>query len=1190
MTSPLDTQHPQADLRDDPDAEPGRSDDSHRHHGTTPIFTTLGPNALVMVYDPSQNGNGYISPANFVNAQTALTAAAIMPVANPLVGSDALFVYPSGGGAAQITTVAQLANFATTASVSLVSPTGVVANTAYTVSGLLSGYSRAPTLSVLIDGASVTPSSGSPTATAFTFTMPGLPSGSHTVCVKDASGVASLTMPFTVALPVPTATASVPTGSVTVGQPVTFTGTVANATSLYVCLSNGGHDEQARVPANVSGSNWTATLTPTATGTTAICVYAAATGGSALVLSRSFTVAASATGYADGFNAPGIYGPTTLYQNSGNGSGYTIGTYFVRGLHGPVTWSSSGFDGSVRAMTSNQLNCVGAAYVNPVLPTQTGTVSATDGTTTFTLQVTIIENANCPDIPQGFVLDTMQNTIGSWINSVGNAVSPSFSSADGAVTYNAGGGGMYTAETVTGHYGLHQGTFVNNGVAFPVAYWFITELPPVAKLVLASQTYSTTPVGAAVGQLNTYSDAGICNLAITSPGGVLSISASGQINTVFPLAAGTLSASITVTSPSGLVATVPLSLTVQQGNTIPSANMTASLSTTLDNSMGSNGTPGPVTVGTVSVTGVTNPTWSIAVQNDECQFLTVYNSTALNPRYAITANAGNPNQATITANYLSAQTDQLQVSATWGGNVCTNTFPLTVAANGGPTVTITPGASPTATVFPTWNSALDAMWTTPATYQGMTVTLPGGTYTQTANDFSRTQIGHGSNQQWPCGPYTLTGPSAANRTILDFAFSGRGTGQGALYSQGGDCTFQNLVIQRVSNISYGEGNCGGIYKTNQQPYNLTIRDCCIWDCDMGPMNGDYGNHLLIERCVLAHNGIGAGGLTHNIYAGHYSSVTATNVLSFSTAQVHEFKTRAGRGTFTNCLLLDGENGNPGASACLDICDAGQYVVTGGVMQKGPNPNNDGSIVQFGAEVYGNPPGWAVNTLLLDGVTFINTAAPGSFTSQVYALVVFDHPGGGPLLSPVTGIPVSAIVRNCKFYNIPKSHWWQAQDPGNPITDGGGNTNIFTWPQDLLPIDPSTGQTLTILPPPSYAITNMQGGGLMVPSGVLQIRFPVGTAVGTNVVVITGYDNSGAPLKNPAYSILGEITAGQSAYTPSTNFAINPATGQITVANASIPDGLRWIQVKGTGTDYTGRSQTYEKYLFIVVGQGTIPSN
>ena len=88
-------------------------------------------------------------------------------------------------------------------------------------------------------------------------------------------------------------------------------------------------------------------------------------------------------------------------------------------------------------------------------------------------------------------------------------------------------------------------------------------------------------------------------------------------------------------------------------------------------------------------------------------------------------------------------------------------------------------------------------------------------------------------------------------------------------------------LQRVSNLSYGEGNCGAIYKTNQLPGNLTILDSLIWLADNGSLGGDLGNHLHVARSVIAHCGIGAGSLTHNFCAGQYSSVLVEDVLSFS---------------------------------------------------------------------------------------------------------------------------------------------------------------------------------------------------------------------------------------------------------------------------------------------------------------------
>ena len=1187
MTSPLDT-----DVAP-PDHGPMPSRHDRPHASTT--FTTLGPSAMLVAYDPSQGGLGYISPVSFLNVQSALASSGAISSANPVTSGDSFLIYPPGGGNAQLTTVGAALGSVTAPSIVLTAPGTVASNTPYPVTGTLAGYAKPPSLIVLVDGLAVPPTGGAPTTTTFSLTMPGLASGSHTLQVHDGNGVSSSVVSFAVSSPVTppeTATVATPAGPVTVGQALTVTGTIANGVNLYLCLSSNGHDEGTRVPAIISGSNWTASLTPSAPGLTYVCAYMVPTGGSPLVLSNGFNVAAAPVVYADGFDAPGIYGPGTIYSNANEGYTLILGNYFARGLNGPVTWSQSwpGGTGAGWGINPGYLGTNEVRGYGPGPATQTGTISATDGVTTFSRSITLVINTNVPTIPQGFVLDTVATASGTEIvGQSGSFNNPTYVSADGSTQYVPQNSDIETTGAVAGHYGVHNASITQNGNTVPLQFWFITELPPVCSVSYASQPYTNSPIGLVLATVTASSDAGQCSYAVTStPANALAATGTGQITVATALPLGSLKATVTVTSPTGRSTTLPLAFNVQGGTILAASNMIAQpgWAVGLDNSMATAGNPGPVPVGSVLVSGMTSPQWTLAVANDECQFLVGNSSTGqLLPRYNLAPDAANPALLHITANHLSAQTDTLVISATQGASLCTASFPVVVSPKSGPNVTVTPGAKATSSVFPTWNAALDAFWTTPATYQGMVLNLPGGVYSQTQTDFSRTVIGHGSNQQWPPGPMTVQGPSPTNRTILDFTYGAKGTGQGGLYAQGGDMVFANLLLRNCTNDGGAEGNAGAIYKTNCLPYNVTLNDCVAYTSDMGFLNGDKGCHLVMNRCTFAECGIGAGGLTHNVYAGHFSSATVTNVLSFATAQVHEFKCRAARSTFTDCVFVDGENGVPGASSCLDFPIGGQHVVTGTVFMKGPNPNNDGGIVQFCEEgAPGNPNGplWNVNTLAISNCTFLNVAAPGSLTSPVVGVALGVGWSGSPPVSPTTGLPATVSVTGCKFYNIPQSEWWIDSASGSDqISDGGGNTAIYQWPLDILPIDPSTGQTLAVLPG-NFAQAMQKNGpqGILVPTGTLQIRIAANAAVGTPVITCSSYDVSGAALASASWSLIGNDSG---------NFAINANTGGITVAKASVPDSLRWVEVQVQGNDYSGQAQTYTKYLFIVVGYGTLPN-
>jgi hypothetical protein len=896
---------------------------------------------------------------------------------------------------------------------------------------------------------------------------------------------------------------------------------------------------------------------------------------------------------ADGFNTPGIYGPPTVYGDLSDGSGSQFGSWFVRGLAGPATWTLSGTDASIFTMsiqTANQL-ANGGLFYGAQKSSYAVTLNATDGTTTYTKDVTVQAASGYPQITNTYLLNTQPG--GSFSPPSPNAIivaqisrAAVMTSSDGAMILGNGATTLYTTEAVfptSSHYGEHDITFTANSTSLPVGVWFIEELSPAVSFVQSNILYDNSPISEVFGQVNASSDGGIASYAITSADGSLSVGPTGTVTVIAaPTAGASQVITVTVTSNYGIATTLTIPYVVSVGTSLPASNMTADFSTSLDNSMTN------VVVGTVTVTGITNPLFTVTGLSDDFQDLIDFNNIPT-PRYSVSVSG---NVATVSAAYLSAQTDQVTFSAfDTAGVRCVNTFSVTAAdvCATGPAITITPGATATATVFPTWNAALDAYWTTPATYMGMTLTLPGGVYAASQTDFNRPTIGHGSNQQFPPGPMILKGPSPSNPAVLSIKGAPFESAQGGLGAVNWDITFANLCIRDVSDLSAGEGNAGGILKVGNQCGNITMQDIKLYNSDNGFLSGfGQGVHVVMERVVLAFCGLGAGNLTHNAYVGHDSSVLVDNVLSFATAQVHDLKLRAANGTVQNSMLVDGENGAPGSSACLDIPDGGAYVVTNTIFMKGPCPNNDGDMVQFCAEPENGGPNelWPVNTLLLDGCTFIATAAPGSFTSAVYGIRNYARNDGSPNISPTTGLPATVIYRNCKFYNLPKSQWAVTVNPINTITDGGGNVAITTWPQDILAIDPSTGSLLTVIPGPSYASPVWQAApnnqGICIDPLALQLRIAVGAPIGTHVTTFFPYDQSGVLLTSQAWTLpANQVNVG--------NFAINATTGELTVASASIPDSLVWALAECTGIDYLGRTQTFTKYVFVVVGDGTMPA-
>lgn len=718
------------------------------------------------------------------------------------------------------------------------------------------------------------------------------------------------------------------------------------------------------------------------------------------------------------------------------------------------------------------------------------------------------------------------------------------------------------------HYGRHDFTLsgTGGGVAQAMSVYLVQERAAIWNWTAAGTLYSNVIAGDPLGQLAVGSEAGIVSLAIIASDMPVSISPAGQLLAQGSQAVGTHSVTVLATSGSGKQTTIEFSYPVVAGTTLESSAISANL-VSVDNSM-TNGT-----LGTVTVAGMTSPTWSVDVANDEIQHDPTGN---LAPRYALTSRG---NVATITYTHLSAQTDELVLVAREGSVVCRATVPNAVAWKAGPTVTVGPSSTGTYD-FPTWNAAMDAYWTNPATYAGMVIQLHPQDY---STDFNRTTIGHGSNQQYAPGPWKLVGVNpGGGRVLIDFKGNAPGlAAQGGIIFQDFDGWCENLEVTGVSNLLEGEGNAGAFYKTGGTYGNVNLKNCVARNSNMGLLGGWEGTHINVDTCAFYNCGTGAGGLVHNVYVGHASSVTATSCISLNTAQVHAFKSRAYRTTLTGCTFADGENGNPGASSNVDLPLGGIVSISGCTLTRGPNPNNDGNWIQFcteGAPGAANGSCHPVNTLSVSNCTFQNVTPAGAITSLGRGVELFNSQGYGAF-SPTTGLPPAVTVANCSFYNMPLATWWaDFVSPPTHITDGGGNTATSTW-TDIADTDPVYGGALPA-PAPSYALNGNGGSAMMGDPLAPQIKVALGTAVGTVVARLTAYDDAGVELTNRTTTL---------SNTANGTFAVDPATGNISVSG-TIGNQLYYIAGSVTGTASDGSTQIYggfagAKNIFIIGGTG-----
>ena len=927
----------------------------------------------------------------------------------------------------------------------------------------------------------------------------------------------------------------------------------------------------------------------------------------------------------DGY-APGIYAPDNVYVASGC-SGYpTIYNAFVRGATVAPTTTFSALPPGVflrSGPTGMGLGYNGGADI-PV-GSYPVTQTTTDGVNTWTHIFNIVSTPVCREVGNYIALDTLPGSNQSNGPNTGFIGDYSSNYQSGETLTDPSGfiqiynfGGKFVVQNVANistHYGrhdcvLHCPADTNGNPAFdqPLSFWFAHEYPALPKITL-NPIYTSTPVGAVLAVINIYTESGIHALTFSGTPALLvqlDINYSNTVATITTsanLPVGATNFVLNVLSNTGLNTPITVNYTVQQGTVLPATNITANLLTTLDNSMATAIQPAPIQAGTFTVTGISNPTWYVSVVGENPLTDGSGQENILIPcSFTIDPATQNNTTANLQGVVLSARTYQIVATAISGGLSCiSNPFSITIADcrtfAGIKTVTIVPnsGAS-TATTAASYNEALDVYWNDPIGHKGMTIAFAGGIYNSdfnTANsnthEFNRQLEGHGSNQPYGPGPVTIQGPSSTNPVIITFNGAWGGDFQAGLYAKGGDWTIKNAVLKECQN-PYQSDNNGAIYKEGTSTGDCTLQDTKIWNSCDGFINGDAQLSVInMINTVFGYCGTGTVGLTHNIYGGLSGQMNITNLLSVCNQGGHELKQRAFKSVMNNIVCIDGQNGR--ASNQLDIPVGGEHTITNFYFHKGTQPNNNGIIVDMMEDgVHGAHP---TNTIVFDGGYVVATVPNGALTAPTYGFYQ------GPLISPTTGLTPSITVKNTKFFGVYMDKWF-----AGGVIDGGGNSFITTWPD--MPInDPTTGQPVNPAHAPIVPYLTHSAGeneGLYWPVLEFQTKIVANAAVNTYVTKLIHFDKSGTPLVNPVFSIPpGGVVMYSSpggSTLPDTGFFKIDQQGTITVkaipsfTNPGITgtnvNGIAYIGVQVSGTDFQGNAKTYQTIGFVVVGTGYNP--
>ena len=517
-----------------------------------------------------------------------------------------------------------------------------------------------------------------------------------------------------------------------------------------------------------------------------------------------------------------------------------------------------------------------------------------------------------------------------------------------------------------------------------------------------------------------------------------------------PASAGPVTFTITVADATATY-TQSFTVTVQQGTTLPSGNMSfAALTTSFFNDTSGN------VLGAPAVSGVTGTKqWSLVSQ-------TGFNPTAdgafgySNPaRYAIDASTGQIAAAPLLSAGLdgvSAATDQLVVSCTDGINTCTATLPVTVNwAAVSKTVHIGRGKAAvygqTGAVvgYETVKDAKLALVTTfDAVHAGTYKLL---VYWDSDPDYYNDMSGYGTRYPW-AGPIIIEGvPSGSGDLPRTGGLStnlqpGGVDGSGKAYWQFGNGDFV-LRAMEVSCV-HGDnplGGLSGVTKNGASYGNSTVQNCVLRDNDVNILAGHVHGQFFIDHCEFGNFGTehsGAGAL-HGIYLdGASGAEICYNVFRRGTFG-HNIKSRASGVRIHHNRIFDGLSGS--ASSLIDLCEAGVNEVDNNVIVKGPmalGPN----IIQFGEEAlaYSSTPRWQENTLSVHDNTIVG------------GLMAGGHPGGPNVVFHVHvpnahGVGSTATIANNAIWNYPggaivkDDTRWTAQGS----TTVSGNTTLALPP-------------------------------------------------------------------------------------------------------------------------------------------------
>ena len=183
----------------------------------------------------------------------------------------------------------------------------------------------------------------------------------------------------------------------------------------------------------------------------------------------------------------------------------------------------------------------------------------------------------------------------------------------------------------------------------------------------------------------------------------------------------------------------------------------------------------------------------------------------------------------------------------------------------------------------------------------------------------------------------------------------------AILTVDASATIQNFAF---SGAKVPDANGAGI---RYEGGDLTLQNCGFYDNENGVLSSPVsGGTLLVQNCDFGHNGAGNGS-THNIYVGAIKQLIIRDSRFHDAVVGHEIKSRALNTLIIGNVITDGPTGN--GSYSIDLPNGGKGVVTGNLIEKGPQTENQ-SIIHFGGESIP----YAGSSLLIQGNQITNDRA------------------------------------------------------------------------------------------------------------------------------------------------------------------------------------------------------------------------